>query len=137
MKLLAGLFVGCVMLAVPTAAAADAVTLVCSGTQIVTQSTLRPDPNSYSGGSWDTTSTPTGFDFTLKVDVEAQSVELNGAPVTVRRFDNGQIVFNRSKSRLLAAALKQPDYALDRQTGVIRFNGGSGRCRRVEAAPVL
>lgn len=129
--------VGTLTLAMSTAAASDPITVACSGTQVVTQATLKSDPNSASGSSWDKSYTPTGFNFTLRIDADAKTVQLNGAPTHVRRFEGDQVVFNRSKSRVLAFALSEPDYTLDRQTGIIRFNGGSGTCKRVDTAPLF
>lgn len=113
------------------ASARELVTLSCSGAQIVSDDRLQAD------GTWQRSSTNTGFDATILVDADAQTLTLNGRPMVVRQFNSNEVVFGRLKSKALTIALSQSDYILDRRTGVLRFGGGSGQCRRVDTAPVF
>ncbi len=121
------------------AGAREAATLACSGTEVVTSAPqYRPNSATAPGGSWSpTTQTSTGFNFTIDVDPAAQTITLNGRPMTVRQFDGEVVVFSRQKTRFMSTLIAGGDYSLNRRTGIIRFPGGSGQCRRVENAPIF
>jgi hypothetical protein len=102
----------------------EQVVLVCSGSAIVTHSSMNQDL------TWNDAYTGTSFDHQVVIDFVARTVQLNGRNMVVSRMDDERVVFSSIKPGLLTMALDTPIYTIERRTGAYRFKDGSGTCQR-------